>query len=249
MKTICSLISLVTCVSALSACASNKPVDLGDDKTSTTAQGLAAYEGAWDGYVEAYKFASGSDRVRITLDAEGQGTIEVGDAPAIPPFTNPNIAYPTTDPTTDLNAFLEVQASDTHPHEGYGYPVGDAAVRGGRISFTFWATDLQKAWCEAQTSYYAFGSGEETHYNCVKGGGGGPMGDGSFCADDEGNKLDCGFINTCLIACSCGVSSCTSRRDSATEIQVDGALDADGKALVGTLVLPDTRTTIRLERQ
>src|SRR4051812_42637128 len=124
MKTISNIIALLTCTTALNACASNKPVDLGDDKTGTTAQGLAAYEGAWDGYVEAYKFPSGSDRVRITLDAEGQGTIEVGDAPAIPPFTDPNVGYPTTDPR-----FPDVVDSDlyTRPHEGYGYPVGDAA--------------------------------------------------------------------------------------------------------------------------
>lgn len=243
MKTISSIIVLVTCVSALSGCASNKPVDLGDDKTGTTAQGLADYEGAWDGYVEAYKFASGSDRLRITLDAEGQGTIEVGDAPAIPPFTDPNVGYPTTDPPSE-DAYLDT-------HEGYGYPVGDAAVHDGRITFTAWTSDLQKAWCEAQTSYVDDNALWGTGHSCLG------VGDWTewtsqpdgTCVDVGGTALDCGFITMCRLVCTCDASGCTSgRMFEHTKLQVDGALETDGQTLAGTLVLPDARATIRLER-
>jgi hypothetical protein len=241
MKTITTIIGLASCVMALNACASNKPVDLGDDKTGTTAQGLAAYEGDWDGYVEAYKFESGSDRVRITLDAEGHGTIEVGDAPEIPPFTDPNVGYPPTDPGDPyVDSKLYIL-----PHEGYGYPVGDAAVRRGRISFTFWGTDLQKDWCEAQTSYVV-GGGSDPFYSCLPGGV--ATGSDDMCVDSLGNPIDCGFVSTCVEACSCDAAGCTSaRRDPQYELQVDAALDADGKTLVGTLLLPDVRT-IRLQR-
>jgi len=239
MKTIANIIALLTCVSLFSACASSKPVDLGDDKTGATAQGLAAYEGAWDGYVEAYKFPSGSDRLRITLDAEGQGTIEVGDAPAIAPFTDPNVAYPATDPPS-----LDAEIS---PHEGYGYPVTGAAVHSGRISFTFWTTDLQKPWCEAQTSYAFDAGGSETEYSCLEGGGWSPTQDG-ICVDIGGTPLDCGFASECFNLCVCDASGCTSRRTFyQSELQVDGKLDDDGQTLVGTLLLPDSRT-IRLQR-
>ena len=36
----------------------------------------------------------GSDRVRLTIAANGQGTFEVGNAALLPPPTDPNVGYP-----------------------------------------------------------------------------------------------------------------------------------------------------------
>jgi hypothetical protein len=70
-----------------------------------------------------------------------------------------------------------------------------------------------------------------------------------MCFDGVGTPRDCGVVFECFNVCVCDASGCTSRRTfSQTELQVDGALDADGRTLVGTLLLPDSRT-IHLERQ
>ena len=72
------------------ACSDGNPVDLGHREAQ-----LSDYAATWDGYAEAYTFREGSsDRVRITLDATGVGTLEVGDAPLDPVPTDPEVGLP-----------------------------------------------------------------------------------------------------------------------------------------------------------
>ena len=74
------LLWLLPLAFAPAACSDGNPVDLGHREAQ-----LADYAASWNGYAEAYTFPEGSsDRVRITLDATGVGTIEVGDAPLDP---------------------------------------------------------------------------------------------------------------------------------------------------------------------
>jgi hypothetical protein len=240
--------ALVSLALVLAACGGGDPkVDLGDDNSMSVAQGLAAYQGAWDGYAEAYKFESGSDRVRITLDATGQGTIELGDSPAISPFTDPSVGYPTSWPFDSETYQIY---SHSVPHEGFGYPVADAAVTSGRLSFIFWGTDLVKDWCEAHEPTPGSTCGASRSYGQ----------NGTVCTDEAGEPIDCGLLKTCAHACTCDEDSCTSRRDEWERMELDGALTADGDELVGTLVVvpashgftgslePQDRVTVRLTR-
>jgi hypothetical protein len=233
-------VAITPFILALAACSSDaSKVDLGDDNRGTVAQSLAAYEGTWDGYAEARTFESGSDRVRITLDAEGNGTIELGDAPAIPPFTDPDSGYPTAwhapGASVSVRDYVE-------PHEGFLYPVLEAAVTSGRLKFGFWTTDLVKDWCEAQAPTLL--ASTPPGYSC---------GESAECA--PGNPSACGQYDTCMSACSCDATSCSSLRDASYKLQLDGALTGDGDTFEGTLLLPGLdllndfeRVTVRLTR-
>lgn len=231
----------------LSACGGdNQKLDLGDDGTaSSTAQGLAAYEGTWDGYVEAYQFDQGSDRVRLTLDSLGNGTIRLGDAPEIAPFSNPAIGYPAEDPFTD-EAFSPVYYVS---REGFAYPVLDARVDSGRLHFDFWGTDIVKPWCEAQTPY-PDGATPPGHYTCNPGGAG--FGQTGTVCDNNGDEIDCGFVKTCLSGCSCDAQGCDAQRYPERRLELDGVLENEGDTLGGTLVVADTnglaRVTVHLTR-
>jgi hypothetical protein len=248
MTTFKRLFAIVPLTVSLSACGSdNQKVDLGDDgKPGSTAQGLAAYEGTWDGYAEAYHFDQGSDRVRVTLDSAGNGTIRLGDAPEIAPFSNPAIGYPEDLPFTD-EAF---SFSYLPAHAGFAYPVLDASVESGRLHFDFWGSDIVKAWCEAQTPYPDGGT-PAGNYSCNPGGSGFGQ-SGGVCYNEPEVVVDCGFVKTCLAACSCNAQGCHATRYKGSGLELDGVLENDGDTLVGTLVVlggsAPERITIRLTR-
>jgi len=239
MKTITQLVTVVTvvsCLLTLSGCSSDAPLDVGDDQSGTGAQGLAAYEGDWDGYAEAYSFPSGSDRVRLSLDAAGHGTLEVGDISHFA-CTDPTVGCPPA-----LGENLEFHAFGTQ--EGFEYAV-DASLQNDRLQFEYWGTDAQKTWCEAQTSEpnAAGGSG----YTCSPlGNGGRMMGGACFARGEAQIPIACSVIDTCWGACTCDASGCTSNHGSA--LRLDGALSDGGAALVGTLMVSDARVTVRLKK-
>lgn len=253
MTTIKQCIAIVPLALALAACSSGEgKVDLGDDATGSTAQGLAAYEGSWDGYAEAREFDGGSDRVRITLDAEGQGTIQFGDAPTMPAFTDPDVGYPTD---WQFDSAHYTDRAHMLAHEGFGYPVHDAVVSSGRLSFGFWGTDLAKDWCEAHEPLPDYS--QPVGYTCTPAGYG--ENDGvcySGITPETQAEVECGLMRTCLNACECDANSCTSERREGEKMQLDGALTADGDSLVGTLLLVPAnegysateRVTVRLSR-
>jgi hypothetical protein len=244
------LINFVPLALVLTACSTDSGnVDLGDDKVGSSAQTLQDYEGDWDGYAEAYEFPSGSDRLRISLDANGNGTIQFGEAPALAPFTNPNIGYPESDPFDTIGYSPDYNA----PREGFDYPVHEAGVADGRLRFSARGSDIVRDFCEAQTEIHETGN-TPTSYTCSPSGGSYGEGD-EGCADvrvgssTEGMIFDCGLIKTCFHGCVCDATSCSSRQDPGTEIELDGALTPDDSALVGTLVIPSARITVRLTRQ
>ena len=254
MTTIKRLLAIVPLSVSLSACSSdNQKVDLGDDgKPGATAQGLAAYQGTWDGYAEAYHFDQGSDRVRVTLDSAGNGTIRLGDAPEFAPFSDPSIGYPAEVSFTAMN----YSSFDyRQPHEGFAYPVLNAGVESGRLHFAFWDTDIVKTWCEAQTSYPDAAIVEAGHYTCNPAGGSFGS-DKNGCTNNDGAAADCGFSWTCFAGCRCTAAACSSDRTEGPGFDLKSALDGvlENDTLVGTLVLPGddgthpARITIRLTR-
>jgi hypothetical protein len=241
-------------VAVLASCSSGtgQPVDLGDDAVDSSGQTLASYEGNWDGYIEAFEFSSGSDRLRISLDASGQGSVEFGEAAPLAPFSNPTVGYPESDPF-DTPGFVP---NYTGPREGFSYPVHDAAVSDGRIELVVWGSDIVEDFCAAQTEIYQTFS-IPSRNTCS------PTGD-SYGESDEGcmdvavesstsgMQFDCGLVKTCLAGCACDETSCTSLRHQGTELALDGSLAMNGTQLVGTLVLHGVagvdRVTVRLTK-
>jgi hypothetical protein len=246
------LLWLLPIAFAPAACSDGNPVDLGHREAQ-----LSDYAASWDGYAEAYTFRDGSsDRVRITLDANGVGTLEVGEAQLDPVPIDPEVGLP---------GFPELF------RDGFRYPIHAATVDAGRIRFELYPRERYAPWCAIQTPF-ANTLYEMSFYGCVSvpPGKGYENTSGCFLYDPVPGEspgvivatnpmpVDCARWNPCLNGtCTCTASACAFIPSPyENKVLVDGALESDGTSLVGTLLLndgyyppDDARLTIRLERQ
>ena len=257
---------LLTLAIAPIACSDGKPVDLGHGQAL-----LSDYAASWDGYAEAYTFPNGSsDRVRIVLNATGEGTLEVGDAAPDPTPRDPNVPLP-----GQPGLF----------HDGFLYPMQAAIVDAGRIRFEIDPGERYAPWCAIQVPFayestlYPYTPGQ---YTCVD------VNDKIISLEVQPGTDMCNLsdlvsvdngtnvisANTVIVSCNrylpCtlgGVCACTasgcaynpgaSRPNDTYRVDIDGALEGNGASLVGTLAIhpdasnPDVadRVTIRLQRQ
>jgi hypothetical protein len=237
-----------------------------DGANTVVGSQLSDYVATWDGYAEAYSFSpDGSDRVRMTIGANGQGTLEVGNEPMLLPPTDPNLGYP---PEITDNSGM---------YEGFLYPTHAAAISANRIQLGIDSFDVYTAWCALQTpvlvnAFLLPDGGTQRFYGCLPNWGTGPnsapdggpdAGLGCALTPPDGGAIvpvDCDKITLCQIgagACSCSASSCTSRSvPSGTPpnqypTELDAALDGTGRTLTGTLALPNGigRITVHLTKQ
>jgi hypothetical protein len=233
-------ILLVLATAALAGCSSGS-VDIGGNGEKVIS--IESYAASWDGYIEAHTFLSGSDRVRLVLDANGAGTVRFGDADLIPPATDPNTPYPP-------GAEFVVQ----EVVEGFLYPIHDVRVDLDRLSLSINYPDLYADQCAMQTPFfYDTGSGRE-QYNCVRNWSAENRDGTCYQTNDVTNEeivVGCWQLQLCVHyrRCECTADACTAsfQENGATAI-LDGALENDGQRLVGTLTLPESGT-IRLQRQ
>jgi hypothetical protein len=246
-----TLAALTILASAPFGCSTADTVDLGGTKGSA----LSDYAASWDGYAEALKFDQASDRVRITLDASGHGTVEVGDKPLLPPATNPDV----------VPAPFDGAPSGLWP--GFRYPVYDARVEVERLRLELTPDDVYRAWCALQTPIWANpGStppGPDATYSCVTWQAGwdpatGRCTDPGVAPDPATGQpvaIDCDKVSVCRTYCACTSASCTIGRTTAPfTAQIDASLNAAGTEMTGTLVVPamvagtDQRVTIKLKK-
>ena len=237
---------LLTALSSLWACSSSgDAVDIGDSKTG---QKLEDYAAVWEGYAEAYTFADGSDRVRLTLDAEGNGSLEIGDSPALPVATDPDVGYPAS---LDNDPF---QLAKLFP--GALYPIETATVAAARVQLSINPWQIESDWCALQTSF-AVVRGGATVYQCLPGDGAGRFGGSCTYFDGEDElPVDCAKRALCtqpnFNGCACDATSCSVYQPpTAALTQIDAALEDTGDSLVGTLKFGEgvgPSTTVRLKR-
>jgi hypothetical protein len=141
-----TLVALLCGAGAPLACSGSGAVNIGN--TNAIGSQLSDYAATWDGYAEAYTFTpDGSDRVRLTITGNGQGTFEVGNAALLPAPTDPNAGYPAGQPDPLIG-----------PNQGLSggmlYPVYAAQVQEDRIQAGLKPNDYYGAWCALQTPYY-----------------------------------------------------------------------------------------------
>lgn len=219
---------------------------------------LVDYMARWDGYAEAFTFNDGSDRVRLVLDASGNGTLEVGDRPPVPPVTDPAAG-----PPGDWN--LPTNHSFAYLRPGFRYPVYEPRVEAKRLRLGADYHDSWRDWCGMQTPTYSELAGRHTCSPDVTT----QDASGACYFTDPATQtlvpMDCLRYDFCQMPspCSCGVSpmlcectatSCEAPRRTAAGaffVKIDAALEEDATELVGTLAIDDIaqRFTIRLTRQ
>jgi hypothetical protein len=233
-----ALVALLCGAGFSAACSGAGTVNIGN--TNVVGAQLSDYVASWDGYAEAYTFTpDGSDRVRLTIGTNGQGTFQVGNAALLPAPTDPNVGYPPgqPDPLTGINSGLS---------GGFLYPLYAARVQESRIQAGLKPNDFYGEWCALQTSYYiltgymgsgglpdagrgfggadgGFGGGlvPTFGYFCLPGTGGGISGTG---ADEQctvqidsidggvssNQAVDCGKYALCTEnVCACTATSCS----------------------------------------
>jgi hypothetical protein len=218
---------------AVPACSNdNGSVDIGRNVGNQ----LADYAATWDGYAEAYQFDDGSDRIRVTLDASGRGTLVAGDQPAPPPL-------PIDDPSFDITA----ASLPFGPVPGLPYEIGGAHVQDKRIQLSINPNEQFRQWCAAQPSIC-----DGDTCACIRNYGSAACRNGNTCtATDPTTGETVTFSKTRFFLCTVGgPCMCTAAGCSVGEPTTlfDAALENGGTELVGTLIV-GPRVTVRMSRQ
>jgi hypothetical protein len=230
--------ALAGLIGVVTGCSSGSKVDIGDGSTS---QGLSAYAASWDGYAEAHRFGDGSDRVRITLDGNGDGHIRLGDSPLLA-APSPGDPAPPWDVPTEVD---------------FAYPI-EARLEASRLRFELGLEQRYQVWCELQTPVL-YSPEYPGVYACARSIGIEYGADGQCTLLDTNETVDCNSHLACQGWCACSEESCTAavggpvapepdpRRP--VDNTFDGALSADEDELVGTLVFGEKRIAVRLHRE
>jgi hypothetical protein len=236
----------------LCACSGGDHVDIGDDKVEKTGEKLSDYAASWEGYAEAYAFDGGSDAIRVVLDENGAGTVDVGDAAPLPP-PDPDLGYPPASSNDPFHAPLPEAAL----FSGFSYTVLGAVVENRRLRFGLDPREIYKEWCELQTPILdeANSTPEEQRYACVPNWG--FMGGASGCSQEnpdtgEITPIDCGKLYLCELSniCNCTAEGCSLYAIDTSQgypVMLDAALQSDGDELEGTLTVDD-RVIVRMTR-
>jgi hypothetical protein len=228
-----ALLALLGCESA--------PVDLGDDRDPVSiGASLSDYQGTWVGYVEIGKWDDGTGDIRIELDAQGNGVLEVGQAEPLEP--------PVVDDGYPRDAEYAATASiATNLLPGFSYPIIGATVESKRIRLQTSSAELYREYCELQTPMPV--PSNPGSFNCMGISSYSSSGDPEdpctlLGAGDEvlGMIDDCDPL-ICFTACECTESECLPHtRFGIQDTQLDAELSNEGEELVGTLALPDLST-------
>jgi hypothetical protein len=238
------------------ACSSEETAKIGDPPDTVDRSQLPTYAGLWEGYVEAYKFFSGSDHVRLNLDAQGSGWLQVGDsADLVPAPTDPDVGWPPE--CVEGKASWQGWAKLL---DGVRYPLEGIGVDAERIRFSLNTNQPYAAWCAMQKPVaiqLPGPDGESTRYACSLPGF--SEGDECFADDPQSHAnqrpIDCCRQGLCVGVCECDAKTCTVFREPGFDVTVDIALvDVSGSKLEGTILLNSGNNqkypfTIRLKRK
>jgi hypothetical protein len=202
-----SLSIVVTC--AIACGGSESPSGTGSSNGSPL-------DGTWKGYVESYKFPSGSDTVTLSLATKSDGSITgaavFGDGPAPPPPTDPNVGYP---PSLEAGSTCSFPGGPRNfSGEGFVFTVLGATFSSGRLTLKVETRELWKQWCAMQTSYPG-GSGASDSYFCLPNWG--FTSGASGCGQTDPTTMafvprDCGKICLCTAGpgpCACNATACS----------------------------------------
>ena len=131
---------------------------------------------------------------------------------------------------------------------GYPYPIEDGVVEDQRIRMHTTTGDVYREWCELMTPYLVTNA-TPSYYACLPFAGFGTNDKGE-CTNGENLDMiiDCGLTH-CIGQCECTQSECSVNPIvTQPDVLIDATLEGGGDSFVGTLVIDDTRITVRLTR-
>ena len=223
-----------------------KSVDLGDDGPPPP-----TLEGVWVGSVTSDVFVRNPKSLRLTIDAEGQGTLLVGEA-ALPLPTDPNSGSP---PEAQLDA-AEASGMLLHLYEGATYSTLNVQVSGASYGFEVDYVEAFEPFCAIQTPLLT-----EFGYRCLPNWGGGVRRENGEkrChqvdpATGVEHPEDCLAVFLCSVdltlGCFCTETECfaESQRGPQT-VPFDLELDGGGNVLRGVLPLDSGSAPVVLVRE
>jgi len=203
-----------------------------DDGVDAPVIGDPTVTGTWTGYIESYKFPSGSDALKMVLtglpDGTVTGTLILGNKPAPPPPTNPEVGYP-----PDLRPLGGPSATGTFWGEGFVHTVLVGKLTGKRLTFKISNVEVFKAWCELQTVIYDGGPSALDTWWCLPNWGYSCCGSTpAECtqtnpATKEVVLRDCGKLYLCAVqrVCNCTATKCSTYPDG--NVSFDIAIAGD----------------------
>jgi hypothetical protein len=165
----------------------------------------------WNGYIESYKFPSGSDAMVMNVSLSGTtvtGTLVFGGAPAAPAPTDPNVGYP-----PGYGSGMGGGNTFGFAGEGFVYTIEQGHFDGSRFTFGVSTHELWSAWCKLQTTTYLQQQGTNL-YQCLPNWGfsSGPTG----CSQPnpqtgQSVPVDCGKLALCQMqmVCQCTATGCS----------------------------------------
>ena len=116
----------------------------------------------WEGYIENFSFASGSDRIALRVHGSGMetsGSIIFGDASrTVEPVCDTNYGYPADFDVRSLRRQLL-------PHEGHRFTLLEANQGSDRLQFEISPWQLWQDWCQGQSELFRSRSGDR--YSCA----------------------------------------------------------------------------------
>jgi hypothetical protein len=234
-----SRIAAALALTSLAGCA-DKAVDIGDDTPpAVLGASLSDYEGTWVGYAELAEWDDGTDTVRLVLDDNGNGVIEVGEAELVLPEPDPEAGFP---PDLPVHPMAGVMLPDILP--GFSYPIEGAIVESNRLRLGTTNLELFREWCELMEPVPNPNSG--TGYACLTNWA---HTDGTTCTlEGSGAVVDCGKA-ACLNVCNCDQDGCEIGGGENEDIRMDAALESEGAELEGSLDTPVGRFQVRMTRE
>jgi hypothetical protein len=141
--------SLVAAIALAGACSEGE-VKIGEQADAQVRSGIDSFSANWDGYIEAYTFSDGSDRVRISIKEDGKGTIRFGNEEIWPQPTNASDTYPPYFPPA---AGLPNGTDMPMIWSGYLFDLKNVQVETDRLRANALSTQLFENLCKLQTTY------------------------------------------------------------------------------------------------
>jgi hypothetical protein len=262
---------------SFSVACSSDPIDLGEQPLVVDRSALEAYVAEWDGYIEGTPLEnSGSDRIHLVIDHNGDGSLSFGEEAAPAGLDNVGVLFSLLFPPNIGADALSVASGSAgrppYPIEGFEYTFRAAIVEQQRIRLASRLTEAAEGVCSAQSPVQnvAFPEGSSlTEFTCGA--------QASWELDQScypgltltqaadiiqqpnpdfsllGDPTGCQTSAICQAYCICTASACSAIPQAEVpsyggRITLDAALESDGSRLTGTLNWGLGNYTVRFTR-